>query len=82
MLISNSEGTVEMGQGREGDASVGGSAGGMETEEKEAMSSDIVEAGGPSREWWAGLGTVTAALDGFGFEGFDFKEDGGKCLFL
>jgi len=38
--------------------------------------------GGPSREWWAGLGTVTAALEGFGFVGFERKYEGGKCLFL
>lgn len=77
-----SEGTAEIGQGGGGDASVGGSAGGIDSVEKDVMSCDTEDAGGPSREWWAGLGTVTAALDGFGFVGFDLKEDGGKCLFL
>jgi len=80
---------MEMGHGGEGEASVGGSADGMDKEEKEVMSCEIDEAGGPSREWWAvlgtvtaALGTVTAALDGFGLVGFDVKEDGGKYLFL
>ncbi len=80
--MSISEGTMEMGHGGEGEASVGGSADGMDKEEKEVMSCEIDEAGGPSREWWAVLGTVTAALDGFGLVGFDVKEDGGKYLFL
>jgi len=77
-----SEGTVEIGEGGGGDASIGVSAGGIDREEKEAISCDMDDAGGPSREWWAGLGTVTAALEGFGLAGFDLNEDGGKCLFL
>lgn len=77
-----SDGIVEIGHGGGGDLSVGGSWPGIGMEEKEDMSSDIVETGGPSREWWAGLGTVTAAFDGLGFVGFDLKEEGGKCLFL
>ena len=82
MLIRISDGMVEIGHGGWGDLSVGGSWIGIWSEEKEAMSSDIVEAGGPSREWWAGFGTVTAAFDGFGLLGFELKEEGGKCLFL
>ena len=82
MLIRISEGAVENGHGGGGDASVGGSAGGMDREEKEDMSWDIDDAGSPSREWWAGLGTVTAALDGLGLVDFDLNEEGGKCLFL
>lgn len=77
-----SDGIVEIRHGAWEDLSVGGSWPGMGREEKEAMSSDIVEAGGPSREWWAGFGTVTAAFDGLGLVGFDLKDDGGKCLFL
>lgn len=77
-----SEGRVEMGHGGEGDASVGGSAGGMDRNEKDARSWAVDETGGPSREWWAVLGTVTVALEGFGSVGFDLKDDGGKCLFL
>ncbi len=50
ILTRSSEGTLEIGQSGGGDASVGDSAGGIGTEEKEAMSSDIVGAGGPSRE--------------------------------
>ena len=44
----------------------------------------IAEAWGPSREWWAGFGTVTAALEGFGLAGFEAAAGGGggKCLFL
>lgn len=45
-----SDGSAEIGHGGGGDVSVGGSSTGMEREEKEAMSSDMVEAGGPSRE--------------------------------
>lgn len=82
MLIRISEGVVEIGHGGRGDLSVGGSSTGIGREEKDAMNSDIVEAGGPSREWWAGLGTVTAALDGLGLVGFDLKNEEGKCLFL
>ena len=77
-----SDGIVEIGHGGLGVLSVGGSRTGIGREEKEAMSSDIVEAGSPSREWWAVFGTVTAALDGLGSVGFDLKDDGGKCLFL
>jgi hypothetical protein len=39
----------------------------------------FIACGGPSREWWAGLGTVTAALEGFGFAVFERKYEGGKC---
>lgn len=82
MLTRISDGIVEIGHGGLGKLSVGGSRPGIGREEKEAMSSDIVEAEGPSREWWAGFGTVTAAFDGSGFVGFDLKDEGGKCLFL
>ena len=50
MVIRISDGIVEIGHGGWGDLSVGGSSTGMGREEKETMSSDIVEAGGPSRE--------------------------------
>lgn len=73
---------VEMGQGVWGDSSVAGGMGGMTKPAKEVMSSEIVgvEAGCPSREWWAGLGTVTDALEGLGLVGFDLVDEGGKCL--
>ena len=82
ILIRISDGIVEIGHGSWGDLSVGGPSTSMGREEKEAMSSDIVEAGGPCREWWAGFGTVAAALDGLGLIDFDLKDEGGKCLFL
>ena len=49
-LMRSSDGIVEIGQGGWGDVSVGGSWPGIGMEEKEDMSSDIVEAGGPSGE--------------------------------
>lgn len=82
MLIRSSEGIIEIGHGGWGDLSTGGSSTGMGREEKEAMSSDIVEVGSPSKEWWAGFGTVTVALDGLELIGFDLRDEGGKCLFL
>ena len=42
----------------------------------------FIGCGGPWREWWAVLGTVTEELEGFGLVAFELKEDGGKCLFL
>lgn len=81
-MIRSSEGRLEIGQGGGRDASVEGSAGGMETEENEAMSSDAVEAAGPSRGWWVESGLTVAVLDGFRFVDFELKDDGGKCLFL
>ena len=48
--MRSSDGIVEIGQGGWGDVSVGGSWPGIGMEEKEDMSSDIVEAGGPSGE--------------------------------
>jgi hypothetical protein len=33
----------------------------------------FIDCGGPSREWWAGFGTVTGALEGFGLVGFERK---------
>ena len=77
-----SDGIVEIGHEGWGDVSVGDSWTSIGREEKEAISSDIVEAEGPSREWWAVFGTVTAAFEGFGLGGFDLKDEGGKCLFL
>lgn len=82
ILTSISEGMLERGHGGGGEASVEGSAGIMQREEKEAISSDMDAVGGPSREWWAVFGTVTGALDGLGSVGFDLKAEGGKCLFL
>ncbi len=70
-----------MGQGR-GEEPSGGAAGAMEKDEKEAMRSRRDDWGSPSSEWWAGFGTVTGALEGFGLGGFDMEEQGGKCLFL
>lgn len=81
ILIRVSEGTLEIGHGGGGDPSTSGSAGGMGRGEKEAMSCDV-DVGGPSREWWAGFGIVTAALDGLGLDGFDLDDEDGKCLFL
>ena len=82
MLIRISNGIVDIGHSGGEDASVGDSSTGMERDEKEAMSSDIVVAGSPSGEWWAGLGMVTAAFDGLGSAVLDLKNEGGKCLFL
>ena len=76
MLIRISGGIVEIGHGGWGDLSVGGSSIGTGREEKEAISSEIVDTGAPW-EWWAGLGTVTAALNGLGLVGFDLKDEGG-----
>lgn len=56
--------------------------GAMPRPEKEAISWDIVDGVGPSREWWAGFGTVTGALDGLGSAGIERNDDSGKCLFL
>ena len=50
MLVSISDGTFEIGHGGGGSLLGEGSSTGMRWDEKEAMSSDIVEAGGPSRE--------------------------------
>lgn len=36
----------------------------------------------PCREWWPVTGTVTAAFDGFGFNGLGLKAEGGKCFRL
>ena len=80
--MRTSDGIVEIGQGGGGDPLIGGSAGSTEREANEAMSCETVDSGGPPREWWAGFGTVTGALEGLGFVGFDLKEEGGKCLFL
>ena len=81
MLISISDGIVEMGHGAWADVLIGFSSTGMGRDENEAMSSDIVEVC-PSREWCAGFGTVAVAFDGLGLVAFDLKNEGGKCLFL
>ena len=71
-----------MGQGGNGEPSVGGPSRGMGTEAKEEMRSRT----GPRasvREWWAGFGTVTGALEGLGEVGFWMEGAGlGKCFFL
>lgn len=72
---------LAIGQGGAADLPVGGGSAGMDREEKLAIRSGI-DVKGPCREWWAGFGTVTAVLDGFGLAGFEVDEDGGKCLFL
>ena len=79
MIISS--GSPAMGHGGVISPSMMGVAGAIERPENPAMSC-FIDCGGPSREWWARLGTVTDAFDGFGFIGFEEKEDGGKCLFL
>lgn len=80
--VNSSEGTVDIGQGGPGECSVGGGVGEMPRSEKEAISWDMVEEVGPSREWWAVFGTVAEALEGLGFAGFDRIDEGGKYLFL
>ena len=50
MFTRISDGIFEMGHGGGGTLPGEGSSTGMGRDEKEAMSSDIVEAGGPSRE--------------------------------
>ena len=80
--MRTSKGTEAMGHGGEGDPSMGGAAPVKTSEAKDAMSWEAFAAGGPWREWWAGLGTVTAAFEGFGLLGFEAKDVGGKCLFL
>lgn len=73
---------IEMWQGSRGDWSVGGGSERIDREEKDVMSSERDGFGGPSSEWWAGFGTVTGSLEGLSLAGFDFVEEGGKCLFL
>ena len=71
-----------MGHGGASEWSVGGSAPGILEVEKDAINSEMDVLGGPSREWWAGFGIVTAALDGLVLVGFETVDAGGKCLFL
>ncbi len=52
--------------------SIAEGAGAIARPAKPAISS-LIGSGGPSREWWAGFGTVAAALDGFRFVAFDAK---------
>jgi len=83
-----SSGREASGHGGWGEASVGGGMGSMRRVEKLSTSWRRLAgreewAALPCREWWAGLGTVTGALDGLVWVGFDFlKAEGGKCLFL
>lgn len=64
-----SSGTEAMGQGGAGERSVGGDSPVMESVVNE-LRRDWRGADSPWREWWAGLGTVTGALEGFGSWGF------------
>ena len=79
-----SSGREAIGHGGGGVPSIEGGAPWMASVAKEVMSSETLETefGGPWREWWAGLGTVTAAFEGFELAGFEEREDGGKYLFL
>ena len=74
-----------MGQGGAGERSVGGGSPVMVRLPKDSMSGRS-EADRPFREWWAVLGTVTEAFEGFGSGTLAVdlggNEDGGKCLFL
>jgi hypothetical protein len=67
-----SSGSSARGHGGAGVPSIAGGAGSIDRPENPAISSLIV-CGGPSREWWAVLGTVTEALEGFDFETFEEK---------
>ena len=60
------------GHGGGGVPSIAAGAGSIVSPAKPAMSC-LIGCGGPWREWWAGLGTVTGALDGFGFVAFEAK---------
>ena len=84
MSARSSSGIVAMGHGGAGERSVGGGSPWIERVEKSSIR-DCRVGGRPCREWWAVLGTVTEALDGFGSEGFGLgagNDDAGKCLFL
>lgn len=83
MLVKISSGVVAMGHDGAGDKSVGGDSAGIESLEKSAIKSEMVE-GGAVSEWCAVFGTVTGAFDGFEFAGFDegWNVDAGKCFFL
>ena len=71
-----SSGTEEMGQGGGGENSVGGSCPWMDRAEKSLMR-DCRLRGRPCREWWAGLGTVGEASEGFGSVGLEVAGWGG-----
>ena len=80
--IRISDGMDAIGQGGGGNRSRTGRTPCIVDVDNEAMSWDKLDFGGPSREWWAGFGTVTAALDGLGLAISEVNDDGGKCLFL
>jgi hypothetical protein len=60
-----SSGTVAMGHGGAGERSIGGASPRM-VRLVNSLRRDCRGAERPCREWWAGLGTVTGALDGLG----------------
>jgi hypothetical protein len=60
-----SSGTLAIGHGGVGDRSVGGASPVMDRLENSA-SSVCNEGERPCREWWAVLGTVADAFEGFG----------------
>lgn len=71
-----------MGHGGGAERLVGGSSPGMDKEANEETRSVMFEEKSAS-EWWAVLGTVADAFDGFAFVGFCFGKDAaGKCFFL
>jgi hypothetical protein len=69
---SISSGRAARGHGGAGVPSITGGAGSIERPENPAMSSLIV-CGCPWREWWAVLGAVADALEGFVLVGFEAK---------
>lgn len=80
-----------MGHGGAGERSVGGGSPWMERVENSLrrdwrVGGRAAAAAAPpaAEEWWAGLGTVTAALEGLMLEGVALRgrEVAGKCLFL
>ena len=64
-----SSGSPAIGQAGGGERSVGGASPWIESDEKSSIR-DESEAERPYKEWWAVLGTVTGALDGFTSCGF------------
>jgi len=81
MWTSISSGMAAIGHGGAGIPSIAGGVGSIIRSENPAMSC-LTVCGDPSREWWAVLGTVTEAFEGFGFGGFEAKYEGGKCFCL
>lgn len=70
---------VEIGHGGAGERSVGGASPWMERPEN-SLTRLASELDRPCREWWAVLGTVTAALDGLTFCGLGIDADDGAGL--